>query len=138
LLRTRLQSGEDGFADHSAGGIIGGTSDGSQEELTYTPEGVSIRKTKSGVLKKRDGRDQLPFKVYVSADQTLGDEDQVLGSYRLDASTAVGDVLDLGPLGVFSVVRVRFLYRYISNRLKVTSKMLEVTPLSLKPLAFLQ
>ena len=50
----------------------------------------------------------------------------------------MGDVLDLGPKGTYSVVRVRFLYRYMQNRLLVTSKKLEVVPLSTSALPFLQ
>ena len=100
---------------------------------------VLYRGKRGGGLKKRDNRDQLPFRVYVSKENTLGDTDRVLGSFQLDASTAVGDVLDLGSLGTFTVTKVHFLYRYVqNNRLKVTSKKLEVLPLSISPLQVLQ
>jgi len=111
---------------------------GTEDEVSLSGDGVVIRKTRSGMYKKRDNRDQLPFRIYVPKDQTLGEEDYVLGSFRLDATTAVGDVLDLGPKGTYSVVRVRFLYRYMQNRLLVTSKKLEVVPLSTSALPFLQ
>ena len=109
-----------------------------EDEFSLSGDGVVIRKTRSGMYKKRDNRDQLPFRIYVPKDQTLGEEDYVLGSFRLDATTSVGDVLDLGPKGTYSVVRVRFLYRYMQNRLLVTSKKLEVVPLSTSALPFLQ
>lgn len=123
------------YSDHYVG-------DSDEEEL---PDNVGVdgfvlyRGKRGGGLKKRDNRDQLPFRVYVSKENMLGDADRVLGSFQLDASTAVGDVLDLGSLGTFTVTKVHFLYRYVqNNRLKVTSKKLEVLPLSVSPLQVLQ
>lgn len=105
----------------------------------YSPDGIVIRKTRSGILKKRDSRDQLPFKIYISAEDLLGDKDKVLGNYRLDAQTSCGDILDLGELGVFEVRKTIFLYRYnTTNQLVVVGKKLEVKPLSTKPMNFLQ
>ena len=131
-----LSSGDSSEWEPSAPQFPG--EDDEQKEFKFTGDGVVVRRTRSGGLKKRDGRDQLPFLVYLPAAQTLGDEDQVLGSYRLDSSTSVGDVLDLGPKGVFSVTRVRYLYRHISSRLVVTSKKLEVVPVSTSALQYLQ
>lgn len=109
-----------------------------QEYLEYTPQGIVIRKSKSGYWKKRDNRDQLPFKVFINAEDLLGDHDRVVGNYRLDASTACGDVLDLGSEGTFEVRKVIFLYRYVQNSLRVVGKKLEVTPISSSALPYLQ
>jgi hypothetical protein len=116
-----------------------GEAEGDGEYLMYSPDGIVIRKTRSGILKKRDSRDQLPFKIYISAEDLLGDKDKVLGNYRLDAQTSCGDILDLGDLGVFEVRKTIFLYRYNTmNQLTVVGKKLEVKPLSTKPMNFLQ
>jgi len=116
-----------------------GAGEGDGEYLMYSPDGIVIRKTRSGVYKKKDSRDSLPFKIYISSDDLLGDKDKVIGNYRLDAQTSCGDILDLGEQGVFEVRKTIFLYRYNTmNQLHVIGKKLEVKPLSTKPMNFLQ
>jgi hypothetical protein len=56
---------------------------------------------------RRSERDSLPFIIYT----TSKNGDVIVGKYLLDASTNVGDQLDLQE-GKYVVRRVRFIYKY--------------------------
>ena len=80
----------------------------------------------------------MPFHVVVQPEFLLGTDALRLGTIKLDSQTACGDTLDLGERGVYIVRRVAFIYRFFGGKYTVTSKRLDVEPISTRPLTYLQ
>ena len=87
-----------------------------------------------GIVRKKNGktknsnviddRDSLPFSVFAVVDDVTK---KSIGTFKLDSSTACDDILDLGKLGVYSVQRVSFLYKFSKGKFRVYGKKLDVT-----------
>ena len=73
-------------------------------------------------IKFNDKRDLLPFDVFMEKNPDIK-----IGSFLLDSSTACGDMLDLGPQGIFNIMKVSFLYKYEMGHFKVFKKKLLLT-----------
>lgn len=111
--KTFLKLSNDNVYDNFSDGVF--ESDGNDNIET----GLIIRKNK---VRKGDRRDMLPFEIYMSTD-----ENNCMGSYLLDASTACGDLVDLGQKGIFVVKRVIFVYKFTQGALRVCKKKLHLT-----------
>jgi len=70
-----------------------------------------------------DNRESLPYSVFHIIDENSNES---LGSFVLGASTACGDILDLGTRGFFAVKRVSYLYKFTKCGFKVYKKKLDV------------
>jgi hypothetical protein len=102
----------------SSSGIIGHDDD---SEFSYETGFVKKNKKDSGGWKRVDNRDALPF-VITSFDNG---KSSILGTFLLDATTACGDLLDLGG-NIYEVKKVTFLYKYSSGGFRVFKKKLDV------------
>merc|ERR1712070_1228661 len=102
-------------------------------DFQYT-EGTVCRVTKNGVLKKRNTKDSLPFRVFEI------DTEKEIGTYKLDGSTSCGDILQLPNASSessyaekrFEVQRVTLVYKYKSNGFQVFMKKIHVTECELR------
>ena len=98
------------------------------DEIEFSSqEGFTYKRKKGGdastAFKKADNRDSLPF--VVTFDEGKGKLMEI-GTFLLDASTACGDLLDLGGR-LFEVQKVSFLYKYESGGFRVFKKKLDVS-----------
>jgi len=84
---------------------------------------LGMVRRKNGITKRVDNRDSLPYAVFNLVNEKTKTN---IGTYRLDSTTSCGDILDLGSAGVFSVKKVRYLYKFTKGGFRVCSKKLDV------------
>jgi len=105
--------------------VLRDDSGGSDDDIVFNSlEGFTFKKRGGDKFKKSDNRDSLPF--VVTYDEGGKGSKVEIGTYRLDASTACGDLLDLGGR-LFEVRKVSFLYKYESGGFRVFKKKLDVS-----------
>lgn len=75
----------------------------------------------------RDGRDKLPFTIYLLKDKTSKEPVREVGTFLLDPTTSCGDFIELGVDSEFVVRRVTFVYRHGTRGLEVIRKKIDVT-----------
>ena len=105
--------------------VLRDDSGGSDDDIVFNSlEGFTFKKRGGEKFKKSDNRDSLPF--VVTYDEGGKGSKVEIGTYRLDASTACGDLLDLGGR-LFEVRKVSFLYKYEAGGFRVFKKKLDVS-----------